>query len=339
VQCACGNKRHRYGLSLIELLVALVIGLALVLGAVTLHQRSSAVARTAETVARMQEVARLAFDVLEADVRMAGFWGLHNRADSIVNRAAPGTSLPAPFNATQGARIDFCGGAGSNWAIDLDAYIDGSNNAYSWPCAAVGGAVAGADTLMVRRAADERPASLEADRIFVQSSRLEGALFVAAASCLSASDPACIPALYWPLTSQSRELVVHGYYVSPRSTQRADLPALRRKSFGNVNADAVANAISDEEIVAGVEDLQIRFGVDSDGDANVDMYADPGSVPAGARVMSATFWLRIRAEEREIGFVDGAAYQYADMTVPLILSDNYRRLVVSKTIQLRNARS
>jgi type IV pilus assembly protein PilW len=127
--------------------------------------------------------------------------------------------------------------------------------------------------------------------------------------------------------------------VSQQSTQRADLPALRRKSFGNVNAGAVTNAISDEEIVAGVEDLQVRFGVDSDGDANVDMYADPGAVPAGASVMSATFWLRIRAEEREVGFVDGVAYQYADMTAPLTLGDNYRRLVVAKTIQLRNARS
>jgi type IV pilus assembly protein PilW len=339
VQHAHTREYRRDGLGLIELLVALVIGLVLVVGAVTLHQRSSAVARTAETVARLQEVARLAFDVLEADVRMAGFWGLHNRADFIVNRAASGTSLPAPFTATQGARIDLCGGTGSNWAIDLDAYIDGSNNAYGWPCAAVGGAAAGSDTLVVRRAAADRLSSLEADRIFVQSSRLEGALFVAAASCLSATDPACIPALYWPATSQSRELVVHAYYVSQQSTQRADLPALRRKSFGNVNAGAVANAISDEEIVAGVEDLQVRFGVDSDGDANVDMYADPGAVPAGASVMSATFWLRIRAEEREVGFVDGVAYQYADMTAPLTLGDNYRRLVVAKTIQLRNARS
>ena len=116
-------------MGLIELLLALVIGLSWSLGAVTLHQRSSAVSRTAETVARLQEIARLAFDVLEADVRMAGFWGLHNRSAYIVNRAAPGATLPAPFTATQGARIDFCGGAGSNWAIDLDAYVDGANNA------------------------------------------------------------------------------------------------------------------------------------------------------------------------------------------------------------------
>ena len=326
-------------MGLTEVMIAMVIGLFVILGAMTLHQHSRAVTRTAETLARMQEVARLAFDVLEADVRMAGFWGLHNRSAYIVNRATSGTPLPAPFTTTQGARIDSCGGAGSNWAIDLDAYVAGSNNSYSWPCAAVGGATAGSDTLVVRRAADDRPTSLEADRIYVQTSRLEGALFVAAATCLSAANPACIPALYWPLTSQSRELVVHGYYISQQSTQRADVPALRRKSFGNVNAGVVANAITDDEIVAGVEDLQVRFGVDSDGDANVDMYANPGFVPTGASVISATLWLRIRAEEREIGFVDGVPYQYADMTAAVTPNDNYRRLVISKTIQLRNAGS
>ena len=181
----------------------------------------------------------------------------------------------------------------------------------------MGGAAAGSDTLVVRRAADDRPVSLEADRIYVQTSRLEGALFVAAATCLSATDPACIPALYWPLTSQSRELVVHGYYVSQQSTQRADVPALRRKSFGNVNAGAVANAITDEEIVAGVEDLQVRFGVDSDGDANVDMLRRPR--------------LRSRGSQRDVGNCSGcvsapksarsassmaSSYQYADMPAP-----------------------
>lgn len=333
------NSRGQHGMGLVELTISMLIGLGLVVGAVSLHQHSSAVSRTAATMARLQEVARLAFDVLETDVRMAGYWGLHNRSAAVVNRAPAGTVLPASFTATQAARIDICGGATSHWAIDLDAYIAGSSNGYGWTCAAVGGAATGSDTLVVRRASEERPATLEADRIYLQTSRLEGALFVAAPTCLNAADPACIPALYWPLTSQSRQLVVHGYYVSQQSTQRADVPALRRKSFGNVNAGAVANAVTDEELVAGVEDLQIRFGFDSDGDANVDSYADPGSVPAGARVISAIFWLRIRAEEREVGFIDGTAYQYADMAAALTPNDSYRRLVVSRTIHLRNSRS
>jgi prepilin-type N-terminal cleavage/methylation domain-containing protein len=110
------------GVSLIELMVALVIGLFLIFGAVTIYQQSRATLRTTEAVARLQEVARLAFDVLEADVRMANYWGLNNRAEFIVNRAAPGQGLPAPFTAGQGAIISQCG---SNWGINLDEYIAG----------------------------------------------------------------------------------------------------------------------------------------------------------------------------------------------------------------------
>jgi type IV pilus assembly protein PilW len=132
---------------------------------------------------------------------------------------------------------------------------------------------------------------------------------------------------------------VRAYYVAGRSSLGTDIPSLRRKSFGNPNAATAASAVTDEEIVPGVEDLQVRLGVDTDGDTNADQYVNPGSVPPGAAVVSATLWLRIRAEEREIGHVDDRAYQYADMAAPLTPNDDYRRILVAKTIHLRNTRT
>jgi type IV pilus assembly protein PilW len=315
------------GVSLIELMVALVIGLFLIFGAVTVYQKSRATLRTTEAVARLQEVARLAFDVLEADVRMASYWGLNNRAELIVNRAAPGQELPAPFSAGQGAIISQCS---SNWGINLDEYIAGSNNGYTLGCAATGTASGASDTLVIRRAADAAPASLDLNRIYLQTSRIQGTLFVP--GCTDPKSAACVPAAYLPPASQSRALVVHAYYVSTGSTVRADVPALRRKSLGTLGAGT-----ADDEIVAGVEDVQVRFGIDTNGDANVDLYANPGAVPASAAVISATLWLRVRSEDREFGHVDGNSYQYADITT-FTPADNYRRIVVSKTIQLRNTR-
>lgn len=332
------TKRRQRGVSLIELMVALLIGLFLIFGAVTIYQQSRNTFRTTEAVARLQEVARLAFDVLEADVRMASYWGLGNKAEYIINRAGPGQGLPPPFTAAQGDRINQCGGANSNWAINLDQYIAGTNNTYTLTCAAVGTASTTADTLLVRRAADAQPASLDPNRIYLQTSRIQGTMFVPSATCTSPTNPSCIPAAYAPPASQSRALVVHAYYVSQSSTLRNDVPALRRKSFGNVNAGAPSDAITDEEIVPGVEDLQVRFGIDTNGDTNVDQYVNPGAVPAGASVISATIWLRIRSEDREQGYVDGTAYQYADMAAAWTPNDKYRRIVVSKTIQLRNTR-
>ena len=96
------------------------------------------------------------------------------------------------------------------------------------------------------------------------------------------------------------------YYVSSRSTNRNDVPSLRRKRFANANG-APGNAFIDEEIVPGVEDLQVRLGIDTNGDTNIDQYVNAGAVPANSVVVSATIWLRIRAEEREIGYVNEPA--------------------------------
>ena len=328
---------RQLGVSLIELMVAMVIGLFLILGAVTVFSQSRSTYRTAESVARLQEIGRLAMDVVETDVRMANFWGMGNRADYIVNRVPLGQAPSADFDATQQANVAVCGAtAASNYfVLNLDEYLDGSNNSYALTCAA-NNYRAGTDTLWIRRANGTQPAALNSNRIYVQTSRIRGTLFVPA--CTDPTDPACVPADYLPPTSQSRELEAHVYYVSSRSTNRADVPSLRRKRFANANG-GVADAFIDEEIVPGVEDLQVRLGVDTNGDTNIDQYVNPGAVPANGVVVSATIWLRVRAEEREIGFVDDTAYQYADMGAAVTPNDDYRRILISKTIHIRNTRA
>jgi type IV pilus assembly protein PilW len=339
MQTNCRSLRFQFGVGLIELMVAMLIGLFLILGALTVLDQSRKTYRTSDSVARLQEIGRLAMDVVETDVRMADFWGMSNRAEYIVNRAAPGQPPPATFTATQQARSAVCGTTSpSNYfVINLDEYIGGSNNSYTPTCAA-SFFRANTDTLWLRRANGAQPTTMNANRIYLQTSRVQGELFVPNAACLDPTNTACIPADYQTPASQTRELEAHIYYVSSRSTNRTDVPSLRRKRFVNANSTA-ANALIDEEIVPGVEDLQVQFGVDTTGDTNVDQYVNPGSVPANGRVVSARIWLRIRAEEREFGFVDDRSYQYADMGTALTPNDNYRRIVVSKTIHIRNTRA
>ncbi|MBK7902085.1 MAG: PilW family protein [Proteobacteria bacterium] len=331
-------RMRQFGVSLIELMVAMVIGLFLILGAVTVFSQSRSTYRTAESVARLQEVGRLAMDVVETDVRMANFWGMSNHADYIDNRTPIGQSPPAALDATQQANAAVCGTttAPSNYfVLNLDEYVGGSNNSYGLTCAA-NNYLAGTDTLWIRRANGTQPAALDSTRIYLQTSRIRGTLFVPA--CTDPTDQGCIPADYLPPASQSRELEAHVYYVSSRSTNRNDVPSLRRKRFANASG-APGNAFVDEEIVPGVEDLQVRLGVDTNGDTNIDQYVNPGAVPANGVVVSATIWLRIRAEEPEIGFVNDTGFQYADMGAVVTPGDNYRRILLTKTIHIRNTRA
>ncbi len=323
------------GVGLIELMVSLVIGLFLVLGAVTVYNQSRNAYRASEGVARLQETARLAMDVIETDIRMANYWGMGNRAEYIVNRAAAGQPAPAGWAPLQQANASRCGGANSNWMINLEEYIGGSNNAYTLACAASNYQPA-SDVVFIRRANETAPQTLDLNRVYLQTSRIQGTLFVPA--CNDPTSPACIPADYLPPQSASRELEAHVYYVSSQSTLRADVPSLRRKRLANINGLAAANVVIDEEIVPGVEDLQVRFGVDTNDDTNIDQYVEPGAVPANARVVSATIWLRIRAEDMDLSHRDETAYQYADMAAAWTPNDNFRRIVISKTIHIRNTR-
>ena len=331
------EMRQQRGVGLIELMVAMLIGLFLILGAVTVFNQSRNTYRASEGVARLQETARLAMDVIESDIRMANYWGMNNRADYIVNRAGPSQPPPAEFNAQQQTNVSLCGTAASNWVINLDEYLGGSNNSYGLQCAA-SNYQGGSDVVVIRRANEARPAALDPNRVYLQTSRIQGTLFVPNAACTLPTNPTCIPAAYLPPASESRELEARAYYVSSQSTLRNDVPSLRRKRFANVNTAVAGDAILDEEIVSGVEDLQVRLGVDTNGDSNIDQYVNPGGVPGNAAVVSVTIWLLVRAEDRDFGHRDQTAYQYADMAAAFTPNDNYRRILVSKTIHIRNSR-
>jgi Tfp pilus assembly protein PilW len=327
------------GVSLVELMVALVLGLFLIFGAVTIYSKSRSTYRTTEAVARLQETGRYAMDAIEPDVRMASYWGLASRPDYIINRARPTDALPGDL-ADAATEIDECG---TNWLINLDQYIEGVNGAdtadFALDCAAFRGATwrPGTDILIVRRGGEAQPNELIEDRLYLQTSRIQGTLFLAG-DCSDPKDPTCIPADYSPPASETRELISTAYYISNESTARTDVPSLRRKRL-------VAGAILDEEVATGVEDLQVRFGVDTNNDTNADTYVDPDTNPAdyGGPIVSATIWLRVRAEDREIGFTDDHTYAYADIDATgepalAVPNDGFRRFVISKTIQLRNTR-
>ena len=72
---ALNRMRSRsQGFSLIELMVALVIGSLLIAGTVFVYVQSRNSYGVNETVARLQETARYAMSVVEPDIRMSSYW-------------------------------------------------------------------------------------------------------------------------------------------------------------------------------------------------------------------------------------------------------------------------
>lgn len=79
------------GLSLIEMMIALVIGLVLLLGVIQVFSASRTAFQLSEGASRAQENARFALDFLARDIRMAGHFGCVNDQAHFVK----GQGIPA----------------------------------------------------------------------------------------------------------------------------------------------------------------------------------------------------------------------------------------------------
>ncbi len=317
--------RSAGGMTLVELMVALAVGSFLIIGAVQVYNQSRQAYVVNDSIARVQETAQFALDTIEADLRMASNFGRNSRGDTIVGRAT--TVNPNP----SGLAVPVA--CGLDWALDVNRPVEADNNVYGLACPANNAPQANSDTITVRRATVAAQ-PLENGRLQIQSTRLQGQLI----------DNGVMPAEFDPLTSQTHNLIVNSYYVDGSSTLIPGVPTLRRHTLG---VDAGGPVITDIEIAPGVENLQIQFGIDMNDDNAVDRYVDPddpiinplspGWVPT-AKVMTARVWLIVRSITPEIGIVDNTDYRPGDVIIG-VPNDEFRRMLVSKTILLRNART
>jgi hypothetical protein len=191
------------------------------------------------------------------------------------------------------------------------------------------------DTLTVRRASSTL-ATGTTGRLRICSTRIFASLVTDSSACTAAP------------SGQVNDLLVNTYYVDRDSTHRFGLPALRRHAL------IAGPAFSSDEIIPGIEDMQVQFGIDPSGSSgSAQRYVNPAAVPLGAQVVSVRIWLLVRAENPEVGFRDNRTYEYADRasatgtTADLnaanaagrayVPADGFRRLLVSRTIQIRNS--
>ncbi len=322
------NSHRESGVTLVELMVALAIGSFLMIGSIQVYNQSRQAYVINDSIARVQETAQFAMDTVEADLRMASNWGRHSRGTAVEGRAITGN--PDPLG------IGVPTECGADWALSVSRPLEGTNNGYGLACGATGGIQPNSDVFTTRRATVAVTVPT-AGRLQVHTSRMLGQLF----------DNGNVPNLFLPfdpLVSETHDLIVNSYYVAADSDLIPGVPTLRRKTLV---VDGGGPAIEDQEIAPGVENIQLQFGVDVNDDNTIDRYVNPGDpildstnvafIP-GANVITARIWLLIRSVTIETGLNDLRDYEPGDVDLG-VMNDQFRRLLVSKTILLRNARS
>jgi len=302
------------GFSLPELMISLTLGLLLVAAFLIVLQRCRSAFAINESLARQQDAARHALSVLVPDIEHAGFYGF-GHAPAVIGSLSSG--------------IHACG---TGFATSLAESVEGSDNAYRLSCAptaTAGGARAGTDTLTLRHAS---PGTVDprAGRLQLYSRSLSLSTSPVLFSDGNAPGVA-------DTDHEIRDVEVRTYYIANNSVQRPGWPALRVKALTESRGGA---QFRDEEILPGVEDLQVEMGVatiSADGVARLS-YVAPGSARAReGHIVAVRVWLRIRADVTEPGFFDERSLAYANVTfMPTAAEAKQRRMLVERTVALRN---
>jgi hypothetical protein len=212
--------------------------------------------------------------------------------------------------------------------------IEGSNNTNPYPgtCIPTAQYVPNTDVLVVRHAQSPEidAANLQDGVLYIRSSSSNGVIFEGPVQATGVSSDGI-----------NSQLTTVAYWISSSSDHDANVPSLRR-SF--LTAAANAPVVTSEEVIAGIEDLQVQYGIDTTGDQSVNMYVDFDDVADPATILVARVWLRVRAEQLEQGYDEDVTYRYADRSFKasdtgVATDTKFRRLLVTKTIELRNRRA
>ncbi|MCP5130048.1 MAG: PilW family protein [Pseudomonadales bacterium] len=315
---------HRYtwqckGLSLVELLVALSLGVVLSFGAMNLLLQSKTSYYESEALARLQENGRYALRYLSHELTMAGHFG----------SVLPGT--PVGSTESGSACFDYLMTTASPLEhlsdVNSNGEADNGQSVLPQDCLVRGRHRPGTDLLLVRRtlnapavAAGERFATIDSDAIYLRTAPTHA-----------------IPALQrggggLQADSELWEYLPQVLFLRNYSLATDDgIPTLCRKRLGRSS-----NGMAPTEcLVEGIENLQLEFGIDETGDEQADRF-DPAPDPAEmAAAVAARIYLLVRSVHPVAGYRDERSYTLGRTQVEAP-RDGYFRRVMQTTVLLRN---
>lgn len=312
------------GLTLIEMMVAITVGLILLAGIVQLFVSNKQAYRIQEGANLLNENSRYALNQLEYSIRMAGHFGGAKPASIAVETDAPDTDC---------TEISILNNDDPN--LDLGYAIEGLDGAAESPldCIADADYRPNTDILILRYAAAERVP--DADVIELEETQFLRARAAGGADVFDGGDfaarfeaggvgPPDIHVL--DAADDNLDLVanylmkVEIYFVRNCASQaRGDAtecddeddatPTLTRLTLRN-------GALVQEDVVSGVEQMQVTYGVDDDGDRSPNRYltatdveAGTGSGPDWSNVVDTRISVVLRNAERDVTFTDERTYR------------------------------
>lgn len=348
-------RRNNRGMSLIELMIAVTIGLIILAAVSAIFVNSRRSFNTQDRMARLQENARFAINYLTRDLRMAGHTGClkdMGSTKSMLNNTA--------FMYTPNIAIEGINNAAANWSPSGTAYT----------ATGITGVLAGTDAIAIRVADPSVVASVNATMLSASApitlTSATGFSATAQNEIVLISD--CATADVFKITSVAGTVIQHAtggtpgnnttslskkydsaarvmqfktriYYIGTRAAD--GMPVLYMQDNMSVNTPKAA-----AELVEGVEDMQILYGVDTDPSTSPDT-APNVYLPAGvAGLTTPAQWGNVKTirigllmrspDNKDADPSISSTYNVNGSTFTVPAGDRYQRRVFVTTIQVRN---
>tara|TARA_R110002051_G_scaffold325728_1_gene430557 strand:+ start:2334 stop:3299 length:966 start_codon:yes stop_codon:yes gene_type:complete len=310
--------KRQQGMSLVELMVAMLISLFLTAGLFTMFNMSSSNVTTTSQFNQLQENGRIALAIMERDLSQLGFMGDITGTDFV-----PGSNTT---NTATAVTAD-CVGAGLNNASFPNAQPSHFRRLWGYEQGVSAESLAcitpnsKTDVIQIKRLIGPPANVLTSTRYYAATTSNEIVFFNG-----SAAAPGLANSRLW-------EYQHHVYFIS----NDGNVPLLRRRTL------SINNGMNNEEqLVEGIENMRILYGFDSNGDGTADSYMPAQNVTTlmwdnelFQRLVSLRIFLLVRSSEEDRSYKNSNKYKLGDKTIGP-LNDNYRRKVVSSTIILEN---
>jgi len=306
-----GARALERGLTLVELMIAMTIGLLLIAATTAMFVNSSMLRRQIESSADVIENGRYGLDVLSRELSLTGYYG----------------TLGAP----NGVTVSLCSTDPVVWADSLAVHAAGLNNAQANPLCL--DRKPGTDAIFVQRAstcttADAGAACAEnASNAYLQVSECGDEYsitpFVVAKgndAALKLQTRACDGT-----KAEKRKLIRRIYYINT-----ADVLSYVDVTLAGVTAPV--------PLVENIEQMQVEYAVDANNDSTPDSFS---ATPADwTGVTGLRVWLLARSAETSTQAAKALTIQISDTTVDVpAAARNFKRRVYSTYIPFTTPKS
>lgn len=342
------------GFSIVELMVALLLGLFLVSGVTAMYISSKQSYRVTDNLSRLQESMRFSLDFLSRDIRMAGYMPCRyptNITNAITNSSS--TWFLDFFNfgirGYEGGNSTFPPEILSDAVTGTDAIAILKGGLYS---ASVGSHNSNTITLQSAFPNDE----LEVGEVAIVCDPRQASIFQISSRDDSAgtisygnNGPIYPGNATTSIGSYGNDALLTPYepiiyFIAP-STQNPSVNSLKKRYLqARLNGTKETAVMWEEELLEGVDSMQIMYGVDTDSDQIVNRYVTANIVDSSfdwQDVITVRIGLLMSTGEEVAAEVDNNSYNVAgtvisDTSTPSHPADKKLRYVTNTTINLRN---